>query len=331
MSGMGQETEGMNMSLIIRGSAFYFGDEVSASDSSFEHFFSWIQSQDYDMPWPYHVKLGPASEIRRQLYFGSNKKYWFGIFISARTSEFQHFVKREGDTVVIEARSTGGDPPVETNFFCLRKDSGKGIFSHYKGSYPFSQFLKDLWNCYRLFVSDNKKKQLDKPKRSKPKKRIETEYSLQSKARYGPLFTPGTFEELVKRFSSIEEIRLTTFEVDVPEDQPVSGRIRNVHKVYRLDPSEKVDSTLLNWIRSLRSKSARELCTGKVAYSGSVVGVEDGDSPLCVSFQNSMDDYLAYNYDELGTFEVDKIFKHPLIQRMVEQMSSGILFDPDRT
>jgi hypothetical protein len=317
------------MPVIIKGSAFYFGDEVNASDASFDQFFTWIQEMKSDRSWPYHIKFDTSSDIRRQLYFGSNSDYWFGVFISARTSEFQHFVKRLGDRIVIEARATGGDPPVEMNFFCMRKDSRKGIFSHYRGSYPFSLFLKDFWNCYRSFVEDKKELKLSKLTPGDTKKSIETDYSLQFKARYGPLFTPGSFDELIKRLDTIEEVRLTTYSVDAQEDQPVSGRIRNVHMIYRLDASEKVNSVVLKWLKSLRSKSAKALTSGHVVYSGSIVGTED-NNPLYVGFQNSMDDYLGYNYDDLGTFEISRIIDHPIIQQMVLQMGTGILFAPER-
>ena len=104
----------------------------------------------------------------------------------------------------------------------------------------------------------------------------------------------------------------------------------NLHKVYRLDPTQVIDPTVRRWVKSLRDKAAKFLRSGKVAYSGSVVGTGDGGSTIYVNFQNSMDDYLAYDYDKLGTFKVSNIFMHPIIQEMVAQMGQGILFRPER-
>jgi hypothetical protein len=51
---------------------------------------------------------------------------------------------------------------------------------------------------------------------------------------------------------------------------------------------------------------------------------------MAMGFENSMDDYLSYDYDELGTFEVSNIFVHPIIEEMVAQMGQSILFRPER-
>jgi hypothetical protein len=287
------------MPVIIKGSAFQVGKEAKASDASFDVFFQWMQQTDPDKPWPLHLPHDTTSDMRRQLYSGSNGSHWFGVFISARTAEFQHFVKRDGDRIIVEARSVDHDPPVEMNFFCMRKDSKKGIFSHYRGSYSFGSFMRDIWNCYNFYVREREERRLTSMGPSDVEQDIRQEYLLNSKERCTPLFTPGTFDQLLQRLTRIEEVRLTTYGADGPDDQPVSGRIRNVHKIYRLDPSQVIDSGVRQWAKSLRDKAARILKSGKVSYSGSIVGNGDGDATICVNFENSMDDYLSYDYDEL--------------------------------
>jgi hypothetical protein len=318
----------MAMPILIKGFAFYFGDEVSATDASFNHFFSWIQEFNPETQWPY--LQDSRTDFRRRLYFAANENHWYGVFISARATEFQHFMRREGARVIVEARSVSGDPPIEMNFFCMRKDSRKGIFSHYRGSYSFRIFIRDLWNCYRSFVVLKKESRLNNMGPADSEERTKREYSIHSKAKSGPLFTPGSFDQLLGRLATIDELRVTAYEVDSPADEPVSGKIRNVHKIYRFQSSEIVDSRLRQWIKSARNSSAKLLTSRRTAYSGSVLGAEENGAPISLSFENTMEDYLGFDYDEIGTFELTNLFGHQLIQSMVTRMSHGILFSPQR-
>ena len=44
-----------------------------------------------------------------------------------------------------------------------------------------------------------------------------------------------------------------------------------------------------------------------------------------------MEDYLGYDYDELGTFDIDTLSNHELIRVMKEKLTESIVFDPVRT
>lgn len=314
------------MALTIRGSAFYFGCSAEAQAASFDNYFAWIKNAGPNAHWPY-VPRDEELEIRRSLYCDLDATHFFGIFLSARNAEFQHFVRHVGGRVIVEARSTEGNPPVEMNFFCLRRDSNKGIFSHYLGSYRFQQFLSDLWMTYREFVKQQKEEHLANLQDGESKTAVAKTYSLHERRHDSPLYTPGTFDDLLNRLDIVHEVRATSYAVEGQADQPVSRSLKSVHKVYRLEEAN-ADNSLKQWIQRLRKNSTRRLQSGRTVHSGSVIGAEDSGAKICVSFENTLEDYLDYDYDALGTFEIDRIKHHTIIRAMLEKMDNGLLFAP---
>lgn len=314
------------MALTIKGSAFYFGNAADAPSVSFDNFFTWLKDTGSDAQWPF-IPRDDEVEIKRSLFCDVDEEHFFGVFLSARTAEFQHFVKREGNRVIVEARSTEGDPPVEMNFFCLRRDSNKGIFSHYMGSYRFQHFLHDLWITYKEFVKQHKEAHLANLQEGERQTVVAKSYSLFERRQESPLYTPGSFNELLDRLNTVHEVRATSYSVDGPVDQPVSGSLKSVHRVYRLEETN-ANAGIKGWIRQLRQSSSRRLQSGNTVHSGSILGTEESGADLAVSFENTMEDYLEYDYDALGTFEVNRIKQHTLVRAMLDQINRSLLFAP---
>lgn len=314
------------MALTIKGSAFFFGCEADSSKVTFNNYFRWLKDVGSDAQWPF-IPRDDDPEIKRTLFCDMDADHFFGVFLSARNAEYQHFVKREGNRVIVEARSTQGDPPVEMNFFCLRRDSNKGIYSHYLGSYRFQQFLHDLWISYKEFVKQQKEDHLANLVEGETKGQIAPQYSVRDRRRYALLYTPGTFAQLLNRLDVVREVRATSYSVDAPEDQPVSNKLKSIHKVYRLDEIP-ADQGIKQWLTRLRQKSARRLQSGTTTHSGCVIGAEANGADLALSFENTMEDYLEYDYDALGTFDVNAIKQHTIVKAMLDQMSGSLLFAP---
>lgn len=317
------------MSVNIKGSAFFFGDAVSSDRASFSNFFNWIQSICPDKQWPYNDNTDEP-EMKRTLFCNQDTTYFLGVFVSARNTVYQHFVKQENGKTIIEAISTGNNPPININFFCMRKDSNKGIFSHYVGSYPFNAFLKDFWATYRSFVTLKQAEHLKSLSKNETERKVQQSYSLYKKNNCAPLYTPGEFEDLIEQLETIEEVRATTYSIDSEDDMPVGRDIKSIHKVFRLDEA-MADGTSKSWLKRLREKSARVLKSNRIVYSGSVVGNKPDGGFLNISFENTMEDYLGYDYDDLGTFSVDTLSNHELIRVMKEKLTESIVFDPART
>ncbi len=319
------------MTIRIKGSAFNFGNPAEASDVTLQHFFEYLFNKGLEIPWPCVEENNGGSEKEKRLYLGNNNTHWFGVFISARPSDFQHFVKKEKDKIRIEARSLQGDRPIEMNFFCLRTDSWKGIYSHYMGSYPFSQFLKDLWNSYRFFVETKKQdriNQMEEAENRKKLKQINKSYSLHSKKHTNPLVTPTEFGKLLDRFSHVDEIRYTTYDSDEPDFEPISPRVRSVHKIVRLQPKTKMTKKIKQYISQKRGDSARHTDSNTTKYSGVVEGIDNENNPLSVYFGETMLDYLRYTYEQIGNFEIASINSHEIVKQMISQMKNAPLFGP---
>lgn len=313
------------MALTVRGSAFYFGEAVESDLASFPAFFQWIKNTGSNAQWPFIAREDEV-EIRRQIYCNLTATNFYGIFLSARNAEFQHYIREEGGRIIVEEVSTEGNPPVEMNFFAMRLDSRKGLFSHYIGSYRFQQFMADLWASYKQFVVMKRTEEvadLDDRATAAAFKR----YSLHGRCNYGPVYTPGAFTDLIERLGTISELRMTTYAVDGPADSPVGNNLKSVHQVYRLD-ALRADAGVKAWLREKRTQSIQMLASGRTVYNGSVVGEDRDGNALKIDFENTLEDFLSCQYDEIGTFELANLAEHRIIREMLNALSTKIIFRP---
>lgn len=317
------------MAVKIKGSAFYFGKEVDANDGSFEEYFRWLINIDRDKPWPYHKRFDEKKETyKRQLFIDSNQDFWFGLFISAKTRNFQHYVKRIGDTITIEQRSINGNPPVEVNFFCIRKDSQKGIYSHHSGSYPFGIFINNLWANYRSYIDIKKAFALSVCTKGKEKKQVNQRYSIIGKNHTGALFLPDDFNRLIDRLKCIDTVKATSYYIDSPSDRAVSKQVLHVHREYKFDITQQTNSKTRRWLKDLRLRSEKILSSGQKIFKGNIHGLDQSNDDLIIDFEKTMKNHLDFDYDNLGTFNVVDIFNHDIIKQMTKKMSNMILFNP---
>ena len=316
----------------VQGSAFFFGYEADAVEASIGSYFDSLVNQPAKTEWPLHRPYVPGFAYRRRLFLNDLADCWGGVIISARATDFHHYVKQVGNTVKVVAQKTGPNAPVEVNFFCIRKDSGKGIYSNYHGSYAFGAFLADLWASYRSMVDAYKSVALNALAKDADKDEIASAkkpYSLRGKAEYSPLFNPKSFERLVKDLQEVEEVRLTTYSIDSPSDRPVGTRINNVHKVYRLvDGQTRLDQKLLNWIFKKKQGATRALKGGGSSFSGSVRGLLPSGEERTVPFGSAIDDQLNFEYDDIGSFDTRNLAANPCLAAMLSKLRSGVMFDP---
>lgn len=315
------------MAVKVRGSAFMFGREVDSPDADFQSFFSWLLAIDNQPAWPYYRNNHDGDNYRREFFIKKieNGPYC-GVVISARTSEFRHYVSKIGNKIKITAKNTNGNPPVEVNFFCIRSDNYKGIYSNYHGSYAFSSFLVDLWRTYAFHVKSkydliiSTVSEIDGVK-------LKKKYSLQNKNYTSPLYTPGSFNDLLKDMARIREVRYTTYELTDDDNYgPVGSKINNVHKTIRFN-SEIVDSGMKDFIYKVRALSARVLKNSQnIKYNGSVFGFDSEGKEYPIDFDSNLDDHLDFDYDDLGDIDIENIYNHTVVKQMMDSVNSKILF-----
>jgi hypothetical protein len=310
----------------VQGSAFYFGQEADSPTAKFGPFFQWLQAQPAGTSWPPHKPFLPGYAYRREIFCNTLDDLYCGVVLSARATDFHHYINRSGKTVKVEARSVGANPPVEVNFFCLRRNTGKGLYSHYYGSYAFGNFLSDLWGGYRSFVEVERQTALAGITDEDEKDGVRSAYSLHRRAQYSPLYNPRDFERLIRELTEVLEVRLTTYQVTAPGDQPVSNRISNVHSVYRLKDAQRVDQQFIQWIKSKRQAATRALKSGKPSSSGSVLGVDSSGEEKTIFFESTMDDMLNFDYDNIGSFDVTNVAANPCLAAMIATVRSGVMF-----
>ena len=315
------------MAFKIKGGSFIFAKEVDASDASFLDYFDWlIEKNDTDVLWPYHIKFGDSPpQITKQLYTFSSNKYWYGVILSGKTKQFQHILSRENGKITIKAIEINGEPPVELNFFCIRKDSGKGIYSHYIGSYPFNSFIKDLWGSYRIFVQLRKEKAIAEKKL--PKNKINSLYAMRGKCLYGPLYSPVEFKKLIDKLQYIEEVRLTTYEIDKEEDEPVVGIFNSKREVFNFRSDNAIGVTIKKWLYKQRRRAIKHLKGNRTKFTGSVSGYDYEDQPITIDFDKTMQNFINYDYDQLGSIEIDQLFQHEIIRLMIGRLKNDQIFE----
>lgn len=317
----------------VSGNAFYFGKEADAEVVNFKNFFQWLQSRDTNH-WPPHKPDLAAYAYKREIFTNVLDDHFCGVILSASRADYHHYVKRKGKVISIETKGVGPNPPVEINFFCLRRDSSCGIYSHHYGSYSFGGFLKDLWGAYRHFVDSKKKEALDGLNEAgeegivKARKEIAAAYSLQKRAVYSPLCNPEEFEKLVKALASVSEVRLTSYNVDSPNDAPVKDRIRSVHEVYKLKKDQPPDGPLLDWLKKKKDDAKRFLKHGAVRQSGSVIGANADGIPVPIDFGMTFDDLLRFPHKKIGRFDADKLSKNTCVKAIMAALSKNKMFEP---
>ncbi|MDU9047255.1 MAG: hypothetical protein Q3M30_00280 [Candidatus Electrothrix sp. Rat3] len=334
------------MALNIKGGSFYFGKEVDAEDASFLKYFDWLSTRNNtEKQWPYFVdkdesstekktdsgdsddEVNKPNEIKK-IYVYSSEKYWYGLVISGKTNQFQHTLGDDDGKLVIKAKEISGKPPVELNFFCIRKNSGKGIYSHYVGSYPFRIFISDLWGSYRFFVSMQKDKALLEQQGSKSK--IKKSYSVSKKCLAGPLYTPQSFERLLVDLKYIDKLCLTTYEIDSEEDQAVVDALTSKRTIYRFNKEHLIDKTIKNWVTAIRLKTKLVLKDNKVKYHGALYGYNNSSNRVSIDFDKTLENFLEYDYDKIGTIELEKLFDHEILQLMISSLESEEIFSENK-
>ncbi len=319
----------------VLGSAFFFGNQAEAANAQFIPFFQSLAALPPDNQWPPQRPFINGYPYRRRLFLNELNDAWCGVVLSGRATEFHHYVQQVGNVVNVVTQHVGPNPPVEVNFFCIRKDSYKGIYSNYYGSYAFNGFLNDVWGAYRHFVHQTRATHVAGLQAQNPDLdeddiyEAELPYSLRGKAKYAPLYTPTAFENLIQQLNQVEEVRMTTYNIDAADDRPVGHRINNIHKVYRLEEGQQgMDRRLFNWILRKKRSATRLLKSGRTSFSGSVIGKTSDGSELTIPFAHSLEDHLNFDYDEIGNFNVANLAQNPCLVQMLLKVRGAVLFTP---
>lgn len=319
--------------MIVNGTAFEFGIPAKAPDASLEHFFSFLSAIPRDRRWPPYKPDNDKKNFayQRKVYLNRLDDGWCGVFISARNSDFNHYVKENPDgTVTIVAEPIGDNPPVELNFFCMREDSRKGIFSNYPGSYPFSLFIQEFWGSYRFFANQQKVAALNALNKTTTDAEIKELYSLRGHGdTASALFDPKDYVELVKELDEIHELRCTTWQTDERDGEPVGDMIKNTHHAFRFVDNTTPEVKVINWIKSMRERTKRVLKNGKTKTNGSIAGERDGKK-FTIYFDHNLQDYLSFDYNDIGTIDTNNLAENACLAQMLKSMREQITFRPQR-
>ena len=264
------------------------------------------------MDWPDPNISDPDPDVARRLFCTIDAAHWCGVVVSTRTDRHQLFPREEGGRLLIDVRPVDGQRPVEANFFCVRCDTWKGLFSYYRGSYSLQNgFLADVWRGYRTFL------RLNRPLRH--------DGSWSPGDSGSVLYTREGFRRLIESLDELHMVRVTSYRMLTSDDQPVSNDIRSVLRQYRL-VHRRPSRQIIDWILGLRDDSRRVTKRGDSREHGAVDGLNEHKLPVTIDFHNSMQDYLRMTHDDIGPVDTSSLADNPIIARLRERIHAEALF-----
>lgn len=305
------------MALKVKGSAFIFGEEVEAEDASISKFCEWLKEYDHKEQWPYK-KGGYKQEeiqIKRNLYCNCNDNFFYGVFISAKNSDYQHYVKEENGKITVEKLEIGKDNKrtVELNFFCMERTvkEVRGIYSHYLGAYSLGKYLHDMWMAYKYFV-DIKKSKSDSKK----------EYSTRKKNKVSPMYTNEEFEALLKTLKTVTAVRARVSQTDNDSMAFETGVLSSVYHEYKFKTKTPLTDVITKSICTIKNK----ISSNKKRNSGTVTGKNNDGEDVIIGFEYTTKDYLGFEYDDLITFDISALDEYIVINEMIKKLEDKTLF-----
>lgn len=308
----------------LKGTAFIFGNQVEAQEASFTNFANWlIDKSKKEHNWPFGSKSSNTIAVIQKY-----RDYLIGLLCPEKGNKFYHSKKFVNGKLSL-APSDMGDDATEINFFSIRLDNFKGLYSYYSGSHSLSAFLDDLWKSYTEFVREKREvaeKGLDQNLPKKKKEEFLKDYSLYSKSKYSVLMTEDEFETFVKQFNRLEEVRITTLKADSSDDLPIKGIMKQCSKKY-LFVDTPISNKIIGWLvrKYLESKYLDK--KGKEKYTnGRITGYDKNNHRIFFDFNRNTKDYLDFDYDDIGSVDASNLQNHEVIKKMIENLEQNIIF-----
>jgi len=297
------------MAKSVKGTAFHFGDTFTAKDLTAADFTAWLEARHGVTGWPFafrHPSRRPP-KVTRRCFFDKDADYFCGLIVTSHGDKHDHYEEQRGGKTFIVQREIKGAPPVQLNFFAIRIDTENGIYTSYRGSYSFGDFLTDIWRAYCAFAEEatgNSQRKL----------------KLFERFNTTPLVNRESFKNLVGQMSQVFEVRVSTPDAMAPEEAPEEPDIKGSTHVYRLGdnaPGKKFFSWV-NWLRLKSFKNKR--------HHGAVIGAKPGGERMSVNFGDTLDDHLQIPYDALGDVDTESVMAHDVIQRLIVRLKGNALF-----
>jgi hypothetical protein len=320
------------MATTVRGLAFRFQSPAIAKEASFENYFSWLANRNnIKHRWPYYRDHDKSdSGYHRSMFVYDSKLHYYGLVFSTRTDKTEHHIETAKDGGIILKQEAVDKARAEVNFFCLRKDSFKGLYSHYMGSYPMSSFIQELWVQYSHFTAREWEKKRGLFPTEKAAKKEKHRFSLRGKRQCGPYWNPAGFDHLLTCFEDISEMTFCTYDkINNAGVVPANMGIRSVTQTMRFEKKTKLDQRLTQYVKQCRELSKRTSKNDNVSYNGSVSGIKDNGEEAFIGFEKTMDDYLKLNYDQLGEIALNSLEEHHVIESFKKNLKH-ISFSEDK-
>jgi len=313
----------------IRGTAFYFGDQVAAKDASLNDFFSWLMAKNAaDKKWPY-LYSDSRPEKKASVFLKQIDGFLVGIISLDKENKTLHELEDKNGKIELIAKTLVGEI-VEMNFFCIRLDNFRGIYSYYVGSYSLQTFLQELWLTYKQFVEQKKAAFENGLEGGLSKTKIEKllkDYSLHQKKQYQYILMSNDVKSMLNEFCNIEELQVTSFAVHGESDTPVAPNLKQVRSVYRFTVLPIKQDGVLDWALNKYNSSMFTTNNGKnEKHSGYIKGTDMAGLPLFFNFEKNFKDYLEFSYDDLGDIRIDSLETHAIIEKMLKQLRENVIF-----
>lgn len=314
------------MSKKLKGNAFVFGQPADAEECSFQNFADWLVDNSLkNKLWPFGSNSAETTAIIKKI-----GNFVIGLLCPGKSNKYYHSKEVVGGKLELKPNNMGDDA-TEMNFFCIRLDNFKGIYSYYAGSQGLSVFLDGLWKSYASFVTEAKERKVtelssDNSLTQKKQKEILKNYSLITKKQYSLLMADDEYESFIKHFHRLEEVRITTNNVISNDETAIKGIMKQcVHKyTFWATP---INSKIFKWLLKIYQNSIYKDKNDKIKHNnGRVTGYDDQNQKLFFDFNKNTKDYLDYDYDEIGVVDTENLENHAIIRKMIENLEQNVIF-----
>ena len=297
------------MSKKIKASAFHFGDCSEVDGITSQDFWDWLVGMNGRTGWPF-FNTGSSPESTRQFFCKQTGADFYGLFVTP-DERVHHVVEqnRRGHSIVKPLTNENGQPNVQINFFVIRKDFLTGLYAHYRGSFPFKQFLGTLWHAYHHFCSQ-----------------MMPGTNQRGAWNTVPVYSDLAFRRAVSELSVVKEIHVSSPLLLMPDDTPTppNAAIKGTRHTIRIGGGSGrtwMDSIL--WLRERSQVKNRR--------KGFVVGCrsDNEDDLIQIDFERTMDDFLTAVYEDIGEINIEYLEQHSMISRLQRIVHDNALFQMD--
>lgn len=199
---------------------FEFATQVSDPEADLGAFLNWLDLQSGQL-WP--ISKNSSRGIVIHCKTDNIKNIWYGAIVSR--SLLQDIYSQQGGQFI----KMNIPPGSVLNFFAMRRDSFRGLYSQYHGTISISNFIDGLYKDYHSFVHAKKAEAirnlgaLEEKQELKAEKILNKRFAFRGKKKQGILQDKTNFRNELENIASLNKVSFSLYDhaaEKFPDDEP---------------------------------------------------------------------------------------------------------------